>query len=146
MKKNTLTETLAAQTHIKVRFSETDAMGIVWHGNYAKYFEDGREDFGKKYGLGYMDVHRNGYMIPLVKLNINFKNQLRYEQEAVMRTTFIETPAAKIVFEYELRRKSDNKIIAEAESVQVFLNKNYELELISPPFFEKWKKQYIKTL
>lgn len=143
-KNNSTRKKVSAQTEIKVRFSEVDSMGIVWHGNYAKYFEDGRENFGKQYGIGYMDVHRHGYMIPLVKLNIDYKNQLKYEEEAILTTTFTDNPAAKIVFQYELRRKSDNKIIAVAESIQVFLNKEYELELISPKFFEEWKNKYIK--
>jgi len=143
-KKDPAEKQLSAQTEIKVRFSEVDSMGIVWHGNYAKYFEDGRENFGKTYGIGYMDVHRHGYMIPLVKLNMDYKNQLKYEEEAILTTTFKDNPAAKIVFEYELRRKSDNKIIAIGQSIQVFLNKTYELELISPKFFEQWKSKYIK--
>ena len=45
--------TLISELEIKIRFSETDAMGIVWHGNYIKYMEDGREDWGKNHGLSY---------------------------------------------------------------------------------------------
>ena len=61
-------KTLAVRTAIKIRFGEVDSMGIVWHGNYFKYFEDGREAFGDKYGINYMDFYRNGTMIPLVKV------------------------------------------------------------------------------
>ena len=138
-------KTLSYYTEIKVRFGETDAMGVVWHGNYVKYLEDGREAFGKKYGLTYMGVYNNhGYMIPLVKINIDYKNQLFYEDEAILKTTFVDTPAAKICFEYELRRKSDNKIIITAETVQVFMTKDRELELNTPKFFQKWKDKYLK--
>ena len=145
-KKNLHTgKTLSHDTEIKVRFGETDAMGIVWHGNYVKYLEDGREAFGKKYGLTYMGVYNNhGYMIPLVKINIDYKNQMFYEDEAILKTTFVDTPAAKICFEYELRRKSDNKIIITAETVQVFMTKDRELELNTPKFFQKWKDKYLK--
>ncbi len=136
---------LTHESEIKVRFSEIDSMGIVWHGNYVKYLEDGREAFGKKYGLTYMEVFNDhGYMIPLVKLDIDYKNQLFYEDEAVLKTSLIDNPASKICFEYELRRKSDNMLILTAETIQVFMNKNRELELNLPGFFKEWKERYIK--
>ena len=52
---------------LRVRFSETDPLGIVWHGNYIKYFEDAREAFGRKYGISYLDVERHGFATPIVK-------------------------------------------------------------------------------
>jgi len=135
---------LSHETEIKVRFSEVDSMGIVWHGNYVKYLEDGREAFGKKYGLTYMSVfNEHGYMIPMVKVDINYKNQLFYEDEAVLKTTLIDNPAAKICFEYELIRKSDNKTIITAETIQVFMNDKRELELNMPEFFKIWKEKHI---
>ena len=136
---------LSFETKIKVRFSEVDSMGIVWHGNYVKYLEDGREAFGREYGLTYMGVFKNhAYMIPLVKLDIDYKNQLFYEDEAVLKTTLIDNPASKICFEYELRRKSDNMLILTAETIQVFMNKNRELELNIPEFFIEWKEKLLK--
>ena len=53
-----------------VRFSEVDSMQIVWHGHYVKYMEEGREDFGRKYGISYMIIKANGYLAPLVALNV----------------------------------------------------------------------------
>ena len=136
---------ISFETDIKVRFSEVDSMGIVWHGNYVKYLEDGREAFGKEYGFTYMGVFNNhGYMIPMVKLDIDYKNQLFYEDEAVLKTTLIDNPASKICFEYELRRKSDDLLILKAETIQIFMNKNRELELNMPEFFIKWKENLLK--
>ena len=136
---------LPHEIEIKVRFSEVDSMGIVWHGNYVKYLEDGREAFGKKYQLTYMGVFNDhGYMIPLVKLDIEYKNQLFYEDELVLKTTLIDNPAAKICFEYELRRKSDNMLILKAETIQIFLTKDRELVLIMPEFFEDWREKFFK--
>ena len=67
-----LTETI----DINIRFSEVDSMDVVWHGSYPLYFEDAREAFGKKYGLGYMDIFKNGYFAPLVELNFQYKKPL----------------------------------------------------------------------
>ncbi len=142
MKKNKYpnAKRITIKTDIKIRFGEVDSMGIVWHGNYVKYLEDAREEFGKKYGLGYMDVYNNfGFMLPIVKLDIDYKNQLFYGDEAEMKISIIENPASKLIFEYELRRKKDNLLILNAISIQVFMNSNRKLELNTPPFFEKWK-------
>lgn len=137
------TKVLFVETEIKIRFSEVDSMAIVWHGNYVHYFEDGREAFGKKYELGYMDNYAKGYLTPIVKLNLYYKNPLIYGDEAIIKTTYIDSLAAKILFEYEIRRKSDNQIIATGESMQVFMNKNRELEITIPDFFTEWKKKYL---
>ena len=60
---------LTAEKDFEVRFSEVDSMNIVWHGSYPLYFEDAREAFGAKYGLGYMTIFSNGYFAPLVELS-----------------------------------------------------------------------------
>lgn len=54
---------LTDRTPIRVRFSEVDAMQVVWHGEYVRYFEDGREAFGRRYGIGYQDIIRAGYLV-----------------------------------------------------------------------------------
>ncbi len=143
MKKNKYpnAKRLTITTDIKIRFGEVDSMGIVWHGNYVKYLEDGREAFGKKYGLGYMDVYKNyGFMLPIVKLDIDYKNQLFYEDEAELKISLVENAASKLIYEYELRRKKDNLLILNAISIQVFMNSERKLELNTPEFFEDFKK------
>ena len=137
MKQKSLTHT----TEIIIRFSEVDSMGIVWHGNYAKLFEDGREAFGKKYGLSYLDVYENKYMTPLVKLNFDYKQPLEYGDTAIIETKYIPTEAAKIVFQYTIYKKGANHIIATGESTQVFVNLQRELMLTPPAFYDTWKKK-----
>lgn len=142
MKKNKYpnAKRITITTDIKIRFGEVDSMGIVWHGNYVKYLEDAREEFGKRYGLGYMQVYNNhGFMLPIVKMDIDYKNQLFYGDEAIMKISIIENPASKLIFEYELRRKKDNLLILNAITIQVFMNSKRKLELNTPLFFEKWK-------
>jgi acyl-CoA thioester hydrolase len=133
---------LIALKEFEVRFSEVDSMGIVWHGSYVKYFEDGREEFGKKFGIGYMHIFRNGYYAPLVDLNFQFRKPLPYETKAVVETKFINTPAAKIQFEYRIFLPLDNTIICTGSSTQVFLDKNYQLIWFIPPFYIEWKTRF----
>ena len=59
-KTNQQVAALTNRTTFRVRFSEIDSMQIVWHGEYVRYFEDGREAFGKQYGLDYMSIYREG--------------------------------------------------------------------------------------
>ncbi len=80
---------LTDRTTIKVRFSEIDSMQIVWHGEYVRYFEDGREAFGKRYGLDYMSIYREGYVVPIVDLTCQFKQPLSFGEEAIVETRFI---------------------------------------------------------
>ena len=67
---------LVTKTLIQVRFSEVDSMGVVWHGNYIKYFEDGREEFGNKFGINYLDFRNRGILIPIVKIVCDYKRPL----------------------------------------------------------------------
>ena len=133
---------LVDKAEIKVRFSEVDSMGILWHGHYIKYFEDGRESFGRNFNLGYFDVYDEGYLIPIVKIDCSFKKPVRYKDEVVIETKFIDTPAAKIIFEYKLYDKQSGDVYATGRSEQVFLNNNRQLYLTVPDFFARWKQHW----
>lgn len=141
-KTNLHTAALTDRTTVRVRFSEIDSMQIVWHGEYVRYFEDGRESFGKHYGLGYIDIYGEGYMVPIVDLNCQFKQPLSFGEEVIIETQYISCEAAKIQFEYVLYRATDNNIVATGSTTQVFLNKDKELELITPTFYQEWKKKW----
>jgi acyl-CoA thioester hydrolase len=133
---------LIDRKEIFVRFGEVDSMRIVWHGNYMKYFEDGRESFGAKYNLGYMDVYKHNVMIPIVKVNCEYLRPLEYGDTAIVETRFINSEAAKIMFGYRIFRKSDNELMATGSSMQVFLTPERELLLTAPRFFTEWKKKW----
>ncbi len=126
-------------TKVKVRFSEVDSMQIVWHGNYAKFLEDGREAFGEEFGLGYYNVYEQGFMTPIVKLDIDFKRQVKYGDEVEVKTIFENVDAAKIWFKYVLSRVSDGAIVAKGQTIQVFLDKEGELQITNPEFYKNWK-------
>ena len=125
-----------------IRFSETDAMGVVWHGNYLKFFEDGREAFGKQYGIEYLDIYHKGYFTPIVKSEINHKSPINYGERAKIITTLIPSKAAKIIFSYEIINLSSGKVSAIGQTIQIFLNvKTRALELLTPEFYETWEKK-----
>ena len=132
---------LGDKTEVTVRFSEVDAMGIVWHGNFVKYMEDGRESFGRRFGLGYYDLYAQGLQVPLVKLDIDYKQQLKYGERIVIETTWMNCDAAKILFKYRILRKDDGAVLMKALTTQVFLNMQGELELTNPEYYVEWKER-----
>lgn len=135
-------EVLICQTESKIRFSDVDSMNVVWHGNYIKYFEDGREAFGDMYGVNYIDFYSRGFLIPLVKINCDYKSPLKYGDTALIETRFVNCDAAKLMYSYIIYRNNTKEVVATGSSVQVFLNKDMELLLDFPPFFLEWKKKH----
>ncbi|MCH2230090.1 MAG: acyl-CoA thioesterase [Crocinitomicaceae bacterium] len=139
---------LESSIEIPIRFSETDAMGVVWHGNYLKFFEDGREYFGIEHGMEYLDVYNQGFYTPIVKTDINYKASVYYGQKIKIRAILESHPASKIVFKYEVINLTTGEIAATGSTTQVFLGvENRILELVKPPFYAEWeKKQSWKTI
>ena len=133
---------LTATKELQVRFHDLDPMQVVWHGNYIKYFEDGREEFGQRFGISYMDMRREKIMTPVVSIHCDYKSFIRYGDTLIVITSYVEDPAAKIVLRYVIKRKADNKIVAEGRSVQVFTDFEGNLSLIDPPYIKAWKKKW----
>jgi len=133
---------LINSVEVLVRFNEADPLGIVWHGHYIRYFEDGREAFGIKYGIGYLDFYKNGFIVPIVSIKCDYKRSLRYGDRVIVETRFLPTEAAKMNFSYFLYNAVSGELVATGSSVQVFLDKERsELQLTNPPFFASWKVQ-----
>jgi len=132
-------QSLTSQLERRVQFYECDPLQIVWHGNYLKYFEEGREAFCREHGLSYADAKRNGYAIPIIKSSCEHKLPLQYGDVFIVETTFEPCEAAKMIFTYKLYL--NKKLVSVGETIQVFLGENRELILTNPPFFLDWKKK-----
>ncbi|POY36543.1 4-hydroxybenzoyl-CoA thioesterase [Solitalea longa] len=134
---------LSERTEVRIRFNEADPLGIVWHGHYIQYFEDGREAFGKKYGLGYLNYFDQGYVVPIVNVNCDYKRSLRYGESVIVETIYENCAAAKIKFNYKLYSTVSGEMVASGSTVQVFLEKESSaLQLTVPLFFEQWKEKW----
>lgn len=129
---------LSHTTPFRVRFNETDPLGIVWHGHYVTYFEDGREAFGDAFGISYIHIRDQGYLAPVVKCTCEYKLPLRYGDGATVETVFIDNPAAKMTFRYTIFNDAQ-QVVAVGETIQVFTDLSGTLVLTNPPFFADWK-------
>ena len=126
-----------------VKFSETDPLSVVWHGNYIRYFEDGREAFGKEYGISYLQFFEQGFVVPVVNVQCDYRRSIRYGDRLKIETTYLPTEAAKLKFTYRLFNAGSGELVAEGSTLQVFLDKQEsQLQLNNPPFFEVWKKKH----
>ncbi|MFT4094676.1 MAG: acyl-CoA thioesterase [Niabella sp.] len=134
--------TLSHNIEVLIRFNEADPLGIVWHGHYIRYFEDGREAFGKEYGIGYLDFFKENVVVPIVHAACDYKKSLKFGDSVIVESTYHPCEAAKIIFTYRLYKKEDKSLVATGTTTQVFLDKDSQTLLLNnPPFFEAWKKQ-----
>jgi acyl-CoA thioester hydrolase len=133
---------LIYRTEVIVRFNEADPLGIVWHGHYLRYFEDGREAFGMKYGISYLDFYKNGLAVPVVSAQCDYKKPLRYGNSVIVESIYEPTNAAKLKFSYNMYESVSNDLVAVGSTMQVFVDiKNFQLQLTVPEFFQAWKKK-----
>jgi len=134
---------LSEETNIEVCFSDIDALHIVWHGRYVKYFEDARESFGKKYKLGYMDFYREGFMTPLVDIQLSFKKMVKYQELLKIKITYEPTSAAKLIFSYEIYNE-ENEIVCTGSTVQVITTVKKDLVLTRPKFMKELEYKWLQ--
>ena len=124
----------------EVRFSEVDIMGVVWHGSYPLYLEDAREAWGHHYGLCYDDYLKNDVFAPIVDMDIRYHRPIFYSTKPRIDIAYQFSPAAKIIFDYEIHDTADNALLTSARTIQAFTDKNYELILENPDFYLRWKR------
>ena len=137
-------KTLVHSTDIDVKFSEADPLGIVWHGHFIRYFEDGREAFGSAYGLRYLDLFRKDIVVPIIHIDCNYRRILRYGHTIRLETTYVDTPAAKLLFDYTIIDLHTGERVANGNSVQVFMDRqSLQLMLTLPPFMVEWKERWL---
>jgi len=112
---------IKSSTKTRVRYSETDQMGVVYHGNYAQYFELGRTEWLRKLGVTYKDMEISGIMLPVISLNCNFIKSAVYDDMLTIETFLKKKPMVKIEFEYKITNQND-EIICIGSSVLAFMN------------------------
>lgn len=128
-------------TKLKVRYAETDQMGIVHHSNYYVYFETAREDFIVGSGVSYKDIEGMGIMMPLIETQCKYIQGAKYADNLIIETTLNELTPIKVVLQYRVIREEDNKLIAEGKTIQAFVNKeNFKILNVKKKNPDLWNK------
>lgn len=127
---------ISRTVRLSVRFSEVDALAIVWHGNYLHYFEEARDAFGKAEGISYLDMHAAGFVAPVVEAQLMYHASARFGDEVDATAHFLWHEAAKLEIFYEVRRAADGQLLAEGRTLQVLTTLQGELLLTRPPLLQ----------
>lgn len=109
------------QFNVRVRYAETDQMGVVYHGNYAQYFEMGRVEWLRNMGVSYKWMEDNGVMLPVVSLSMDYKKPARYDDVLTVKTIFKSQTSVKIEFDYEIYNEK-KELLTIGYSMLVFVN------------------------
>jgi len=120
-------------TSFRIRYAETDQMGVVYHGNYAQFFELGRTEWLRETGITYKNMEDNGIMLPVVSLQCNFKKSALYDDVLTVTTKLKKTPTVKIEFDYEINNQN-NELICTGNTVLAFLNKETKKPMRCPEY------------
>lgn len=121
------------EIQIRVRYGETDQMGVVYHGNYALYLEMGRIEWLRKLGISYKSMEENGVMLPVVSMNVNYKKSACYDDIINVKTQVVKTPTAKIEFEYEITNEA-GEILTTASTTLVFIDMKTNRPMRAPQY------------
>jgi len=108
-------------TNLRVRYGETDQMGIVYYGNYAEYLEQGRTEWLRELGFSYKYLEENNVHLPVVNMNIDYKKPALYDDVITITTTLKKMPSVKIEFYYEIHNQ-EGQLLIQASTTLVFIN------------------------
>lgn len=121
----------AHSTEIRVRYGETDQMGIVYHGNYAQYLEVARVEWLRSIDISYKKMEDDGVMLPVVNLNVNFKKPAVYDEVINVKTKLRQKPGLKITIDQEIYNQN-NILITTSEITLVFVNMQTKRPMLCP--------------
>lgn len=119
--------------YVRVRYAETDQMGVVYHGNYAQYFEMGRVEWLRNLGISYKWMEENGVMLPVVSLKLNYKKPARYDDVLRIKTKLKSQSTVKIEFDYEIYNEQ-NQLLTTGYSMLVFVDMKTGRPIVPPKY------------
>ena len=122
---------ITTKKNIEIRYGETDQMGVVYHGSYPAFLEIGRIDWLKQMGFSYATMEKNGFILPVISLSINFKRSLFFGEILKLETSLIAVPKVKINFEYKLFNDQD-LLVGTAATTLAFLDSKYNKPIACP--------------
>lgn len=127
---------------IRVRYSETDQMGVVYHGSYVPYFEIGRVEWLRNKGVSYKKLEESGIALPIVSMHINYKKPARYDDVLIINTRLTNYAGVKIEFDCEIRNENE-ELLTTAHFILVFVDINNGKPIVPPQYILDILKEVI---
>ena len=130
---------ISSETKLRVRFAETDAMRVAYHGNYFAWFEVSRIEMLDKIGLSYKELDSLGCHLPVLEVHSKFMRPAKFDDVLTIRASLKEKPSVKIKIEYEVF--CEDKKLCEGYTIHAFVNSN-GIPMKPPTFFLNKLRQY----
>lgn len=122
------------ETHIRVRYAETDQMGFMYYGNYAAFYEVARTEMLRSLGMTYSSMEKDGIMLPVAELKTKYLKPALYDENIRVKVSILQKPSVRIVFHYELFNEKD-ELINTGETTLVFFNMARNKPCLPPKIF-----------
>jgi acyl-CoA thioester hydrolase len=134
----------ASETRVRVRYAETDQMGVVYHSNYLIWFEVGRVELIRQIGLDYKKMEEeDGCGISVVDVHARYRAPARYDDELVIETRLLAARGAVVKFGYRIRRVGDETLLCEGETMHVCVGKDMKKMCLPPKYAERFAAHLI---
>lgn len=114
---------MSNDTRVRVRYGETDQMGIVYHANYFVWFDIGRTEFFRSLKLSYKELEERNVLLPVIDVGCTYKISAKYDDEIIIKTRVESLKGVKLKFVYEIVRSIDNVVLAEGYTEHAFVDK-----------------------
>lgn len=127
-------------TEIRVRYQETDQMGVVYHANYLVWFEVGRTSLIRNLGYSYTELEAKGLLLPVVDVGAQFRRSAKYDDVVLVETSIKEVGPSKIIFQYQIYRKADRQLLATGHTKHLWVSKEMKRVRLpdhSPELYDK---------
>jgi acyl-CoA thioester hydrolase len=128
------------ETRLRVRYAETDQMGVVYHSNHFVWFEVGRVELLRQLGFSYRDMEAvDGRFIAVAEAKCRYRAPAHYDEEIVVRTQLLNVRDSVIHFGYELRQGADNSLIAEGETTHIVTDANMKVAVLPEKYLTAFR-------
>ena len=121
------------EVQVRVRYGETDQMGVVYHGSYVPYFEIGRVEWLRNQGVSYKSLEESGIALPIVSMHLNFKKPARYDDNLTIHTKLRKYAGVKIEFDCEIRNENQ-ELLTTAHFILVFIDIKNGKPIVPPKY------------
>jgi len=143
MSESAVEKPFVSEARVRVRYAETDQMGVVYHANYLVWFEVGRVEFIRKLGMDYRSMElEDGIGIAVVDVSARYKYPARYDDELVIETRLLAARGVIVKFGYRIVRSVDRTLLCEGETVHVVVGKDMKKRALP----EKYAKRFAEVL
>jgi acyl-CoA thioester hydrolase len=128
------------ETRLRVRYAETDQMGVVYHSNHFIWFEVGRVELLRQLGFSYRDMEsKDGRFIAVAEAKCRYRAPVRYDEEVVVRTQLLNVRDSVVHFGYELRRAEDDALLAEGETTHIVTDADMKIAALPEKYLKAFR-------